>query len=81
MFGMENKKKRALFEFDLEQELKKDSQKKETLLKHVESQIQQIKTSLRSGTQNETYDQLGVLLHGYAALQKVITRISNKPSY
>lgn len=73
MFGME--KKKALFEFDLEIELKKDSKKKQALLQEVEKKIQELKTSLRGGTSTENFDQFGILLHGYAALQKILNRI------
>jgi hypothetical protein len=73
MFGME--KKKALFEFDLEIELKKDPKKKQALLQAVETKVQHLKTTLREGTKSEHFDQLGILLHGYAALQKVLNRI------
>ena len=77
MFGLE-KKSRALFEFDLEKELKSNPTKIKDLLKTVEGRIQEIKNILRQGTQSEDFDKFGVLLHGYAALQKVLTRIANK---
>lgn len=73
MFGME--KKKALFEFDLEIELKKDVAKKKALLAEVEKKIQDLKTQLREGTHAENFDQFGILLHGYAALQKVLNRL------
>ena len=77
MFGLE-KKGRALFEFDLEKELKGNPTKSKELLKTVEMRIQDIKNTLRQGTGSEDFDKLGVLLHGYAALQKVLTKIANK---
>lgn len=77
MFGLE-KKGRALFEFDLEKDLKSNPGKIKDLLKTVEGRIQEIKNILRQGTQSEDFDKFGVLLHGYAALQKVLTRIANK---
>jgi hypothetical protein len=73
MFGMENKK--ALFEFDLEMALKKDPQKKQALLKEVETKVQELKNTLRDGTETAEFDQYGVLLHGYSALQKVLNRL------
>lgn len=73
MFGME--KKKALFEFDLEANMKKDSQKKQALLKEVEEKVQELKTHLREGSGSEEFDQYGILLHGYAALQKVLNKI------
>ena len=77
MFGLE-KKPRALFEFDLEKEVKGDPAKRQQLVKAVEEKIQEIKGLLRQGASSEDFDQYGVLLHGYAALQKVLGRISTK---
>lgn len=77
MFGLE-KKGKALFEFDLEKELKAQPTKVTEMLKKVEEIIQEIKTSLRAGSSGEDFDQLGVLLHGFASLQRVLTRIANK---
>jgi len=77
MFGLE-KKERGMFEFDLEKDLKKHPSKTTELLKTIETRTQEIKTALRQGTQSEDFDKLGVLLHGYVALQKVLTRIANK---
>jgi len=77
MYGLE-KKGRALFEFDLEKELKSHPSKVKEYLKHCEEYIHKIKNSLRQGAASADYDNLGVLLHGYAALQKVLTRIANK---
>lgn len=74
MFGME--KKKALFEFDLESELKKDPKRKQVLLKDVEEKIQSLKQLLRDGTGMEHFDHYGVLLQGYTALQKILNRIS-----
>jgi hypothetical protein len=77
MFGLE-KKGRALFEFDLEKELKGTPTKVKELLKTIENRIQEIKNTLRQGTGSEDFDKLGILLHGYAALQKVLTKVANK---
>ena len=79
MFGME-KKQKALFQFDLEIELKKDPKKKQALLDEVEKKIQTIKTEIRQGAAAENFDQLGILLHGYAALQKVLKKLPVTPS-
>lgn len=79
MFGLE-KKKKALVEFDLQIELSQDAAKKAALITEVETMIQEIKTTLRQGTQTKDFDDYGVLLHGYSALLKVIQRIPlNKP--
>ena len=77
MYGLE-KKEKALFEFDLEKELKSNPSKAKELLKMVEERIQTIKGTLRQGTSSDGFDNLGVLLNGYAALQKVLTKIANK---
>lgn len=77
MYGLE-KKGRALLEFDLEKELKADPTKCKHLLKDVEGKIMEIKNSLRQGAGSKDFDNYGILLHGYAALQRVLTRIANK---
>ena len=77
MFALE-KKGKALFEFDLEKELKENPSKAKEVLKTVEKRITDIKNTLRQGAGSEDFDKLGVLLHGYAALLKVLTKIANK---
>lgn len=77
MFGLE-KKQKELFEFDLEQELKSNPEKKKELEKEINNRIQEIKTLLRSGTDTKDFDEYGVLLHGYSALLKVLTRVPQK---
>jgi hypothetical protein len=77
MFGLE-KKKKALFEFDLEKEIKAHPAKTKDLLKKIEERIHEIKNALRQGTASQHFDQYGILLHGYAALQKVLTKAANK---
>lgn len=77
MFGLE-KKGRALFEFDLEKDLKSNPSQAKVLLEVCEERIQEIKNILRQGTESSDYDHYGILLHGYAALQKVLTKLANK---
>lgn len=77
MYGLEKKPKHA-FEFDLEKDLKKDPSKARELLQMTETKIQAIKSQLREGAKGPELDQLGVLLHGYTALQKVLSRLANK---
>ena len=77
MFGLE-KKEKALFEFDLEKELRTNPTKTKELLKTAESRVQAVKTSLRQGADSEDFEKLGVLLQGYTGLQRVLTRIANK---
>lgn len=77
MYGLE-KKPKHVFEFDLEKDLKKDPKKVKELLKSTETKIQEIKNQLREGAKGPELDQLGVLLHGYTALQKVLNRLATK---
>ena len=77
MYGLE-KKPLKVFEFDLEKDLKKDPNKVKELLKNTEAKIHEIKTQLREGRKGPDLDNLGVLLHGYTALQKVLNRLVNK---
>lgn len=77
MYGLE-KKPKAPFEFDLEKELRTDPAKTKLILKMVEERVQEVKKHLREGTASEDFDNYGILLHGYAALQKVINRIERK---
>ena len=77
MYGME-KKTQGPFEFDLERELKTDPPKAKELLKATEERIHELKGLLRQGSDTADFEQYGVLLHGYAALQKVLTKVANK---
>lgn len=77
MYGLE-KKTKAPFEFDLEKDLKSDPTKVHKLIKTVEEKIQEIKGKLRQGSGSEEFDNFGTLLHGYAALQRVLNRIAAK---
>ncbi len=77
MFGLE-KKQKALFEFDLEKDLRKDAAKKQKLAKEVEEKTHEIKGILRHGASSADFDNYGILLHGYAALHKVINKISSE---
>jgi Family of unknown function (DUF5398) len=77
MYGLE-KKPKHVFEFDLEKDLKKDPSKAHELLKSTEKKIHEIKAQLREGTKGPELDQLGCLLQGYTALQKIIKRFTQK---
>ena len=81
MFGMEKQKgkKSAIFQFDIEKELKDSSRRKE-IAKHIEGKITKIKEWLRKGSKKEEYDQLGVLLNAYHALAVVLGRASHEVS-
>ncbi|MCK4934047.1 MAG: DUF5398 family protein [Simkaniaceae bacterium] len=76
MFGLEKRKDKGNdpFKFDLEDDLK-DKKKREEIKATVGSHMQDVKSSLKEGTAPEDFDKCGVLLHGYAALQKVIENV------
>ena len=75
MFGLEDqkKKKQQDFLFDLEQDVKNPKRYRE-IKDLVESRIQKVKSSLKSGEQKQEFDEMGTLLHGYTALLKVMAR-------
>lgn len=79
MFGMEkNKAKKHVFEFDLEKDVKSNPARKKNLSKEIEESIFEIKDLLRKGVDSEQeFEQYGILLRGYAGLQKVLSRISH----
>jgi hypothetical protein len=74
MFGME-KKPGEKFAFDLEKEIKEKPSRGKEILEQVEKRIHEIKKHLREGANEKEFDQLGILLHGYAALQKVLRKV------
>lgn len=74
MFGLE-KKPGEKFAFDLEKEIKEKPTRGKEILDKVEKRIQEIKKHLREGAQEKDFDELGILLHGYAALQKVLRKV------
>jgi hypothetical protein len=77
MFGLK-KEKKGFFEFDLEKELKADPSKGRAILTQVNEKVFKIKELLRSGAVSENFDDFGILLHGFTALQRVLNRIINK---
>jgi hypothetical protein len=74
MFGME-KNPGEKFSFDLEKEIKGKHGRGKEILDTVESRIHEIKTNLREGANDKDFDKLGILLHGYTALQKVLRKV------
>ncbi|MFI5334535.1 MAG: DUF5398 family protein [Chlamydiales bacterium] len=77
MYGLEKKPPGPL-EFELEKELKGNPTKIKELMKSADEKIQTIKSTLRQGAQSEEFDKFGVLLHGYAALQRVLNRLATR---
>lgn len=75
MFGLD-KKKKAPFEFDLEKELREDKKKRGALMDLVDSRTNELKGLIREGAGSKNFDKYGILLHGYAALSKVINKAS-----
>jgi predicted nucleic acid-binding Zn-ribbon protein len=74
MYGLKKEtKKKALFEFDLEKDLQ-DDKKSQELVQKVDKRIKEIKTTLREGTDSKEFDDLGILLHGYSSLHKVLIK-------
>lgn len=78
MFGLEGQKKKKRVEefvFELEKELKAPQTRQE-IKSRVEKRIQKVKAHLRSGEEQEEFDRFGLLLHGYTALLKVMSRFN-----
>lgn len=74
MFGLE-KKPGERFAFDLEKEIKEKPSRSKEILDQVDKRIHEIKKTLREGAKEEDFESLGVLLYGYAALQKVLRKV------
>lgn len=74
MYGME-KQPQEKFAFDLEKEILEKPARGKQILEVVEKRINGIKKRLREGASEKEFDQLGILLHGYTALQKVLKKI------
>lgn len=78
MYGLEKDKEKKgkpqQFHFDLELEIQDRPERGKLLLEKTEHRIQEIKHALREGANNQEFDKLGILLHGYTALQKVLKK-------
>lgn len=75
MYGLEKQPSGGKFAFDLEKEIKEKPHWRKEILEKTEKRIQEIKKLLREGADEKDFDKLGVLLHGYAALQKVLRKV------
>ena len=58
-----------------EKEIKENPHRAKEILDKAETRIQEIKKNLREGAEEKDFDDLGILLHGYAALQKVLRKM------
>lgn len=77
MFGLESKEPKR-FEFDLEKQLKKSDSEKKKILGQIDKRSNELKSALREGKASENFDQCGVLLQAYAALERVVKRTTRK---
>lgn len=75
MYDLKKDSPRHEFAFDLEKEIHANPHRGKEILEMVEKRISDIKKHLREGTNEKDFDQLGILLHGYAALQKVLRKV------
>ena len=56
--------------------MKENPSRGKEILAKVEKRMQEIKKKLREGQSEKDFDRFGILLHGYAALQKVLKKIT-----
>jgi len=75
MYGLE-KEPTEKFAFDLEKDVKGKTARGKEIQERAEKRIQELKKLLREGANEKEFDQLGTLLHGYAALQKVLRKVA-----
>lgn len=81
MFGLEKQpdRNKNKFEFDLEKDLLANPAHKKKMSHEIEESILHIKDVLRKGLDSdEEFEKFGVILRGYAALQKVVNRIGRQ---
>lgn len=77
MYGMEKDEKGPKkFAFDLEKEIADKPSRGKEILKLAQERAAHLKTQLREGASGKEFDELGILLHGYTALQRVIKRVA-----
>ena len=81
MFGLEKKDKKVTkFDFDLEVEIHEDPEKADELLRLSKKRVEELKKFLKEEKNSESFDDYGVLLHGYAALSRVLKKIVKQGS-
>lgn len=78
MFGMKKDQKPGpkKFMFDLELQIKDNPAEGKKMLEKAASRMQEVKNALREGVNEKDFDNLGILLHGYTALQKILKKIN-----
>lgn len=77
MFGLEKKKKKVKpFEFDLEKELKTSESKRLKLLEEISRRKGLLKQMIREGAKEGEFEQCGILLQGFEALEKTLAQIT-----
>lgn len=81
MFGLEkaaNKKQadkdKDLYDFEVRV---RNLAERRKLTTHIKNQSQRLKEALRKGENQEEYDQLGLLLLAYLALDKLVEKIAS----
>ena len=75
MFGLEKeKKKQKVFEFDLEKDIHKHPKKTQEILHKAQNSVEELKKTLKAGKKEEDFESLGILLHAYTSLQRVIKK-------
>jgi hypothetical protein len=72
MFGMGKEKSSNFFQFDLEKEITDDPNKKKSLLAEIQTKMSDLKTVMKDDLESEAFEEYGVLLQGYTALEKTI---------
>lgn len=79
MFGLEKKEKKIeKFRFDLEVEIEENPDRAQEIIDLCKKKVDAIKSLLKSGADPKNFDQLGILIHGYNALMRVIKKIQKK---
>lgn len=74
MYGLE-KGQTKKFDFDLEVEIKKNPKRKTEILNDAKKKAEELKTQLKSEKKTSNFEELGILLHAYESLDKVLNKI------
>jgi hypothetical protein len=74
MFGIEEKiVKPKIFTYEIEKDLQ-DSGKRKALVENCESRFNELKKIVHNGAEKSSFEAMNLLLQGYTALKKVITK-------